>query len=610
MLPSVAWATPSSRVRAVSDYKILSGEHLVSGAQTALIVLIEFPDVHHTQSADAVERVALEQLNSYYTEVSYGKVSIGGKVFGWYTAPHPMGYYGHDSKNPGDDDNLEQLARDAVTLLPSSFNASSLNFLVIIHAGKDQSADQADVKSDEIWSQCYCSVFPYYKEPDSVYANGKSFTNYAFLSEFNGVGTFAHEWGHLFGLPDLYDTESKDSYIGYWSLMDSGNWCCFNSNQGTPSEIGGWGDVLLGWLLPTVADSNVLLSAFDLKPIESAQPSSILIPVSPSTYYFVEYRTKSGSDSYLPNSGILVYFVNENLDTGRGILRLVDPSSGKVLKANGEAEGFDDVVFKASDEFRDALDRVYVAFVGGSDSLTTLFSTQEFAGSFMRTNLQTSPMSLAGMFSDQVSISATLLTENGLPLGGQAVEADILDQFHGQWRRIGVGTTDQLGGVTIVTTLSDDAGNHALRLFYPGGKSESVWYTSSAVEISVQILPARMTLTVSPTIVIVGKASIDISVTGLHGEPLSGVEVVVYVGNQNAGSARTDDSGRANLILQFGPGDLGLRTISVKADMSNYQPAQTSENSVLLPIWLIAAIVAAAIALFGVFVWLRRRKGA
>ena len=319
---SVAGSTATTTVRNVPaaspasyQYAALSHKHTISGVQNALTILVDFQDVHHSITVDQIRDVAINQLNVYYSEVSYGKVSITGQVFGWYTMTHTMGYYGHDGKNPGDDDNVQALAHDAVAALPSSVDLSQFNLLVIVHAGPDQGSAAYNSLSDDIWSSCFCSVFPNYEPSQSIRAGAKSFSDYMFLSEYNGVGTFAHEWGHYFGLPDLYDTKTENSYVGYWSLMDYGNDCCYNQLESTPSYIGGWGDSILGWLSPTVVDSSVQLSAIDLRPLESSSPTSILIPVSAHTYYFIEDRALEGADSHLPGRAILIYFVDESLDS-------------------------------------------------------------------------------------------------------------------------------------------------------------------------------------------------------------------------------------------------------------------------------------------------------
>jgi len=66
--------------------------------------------------------------------------------------------------------------------------------------------------------------------------------------QMNEIGVFAHEAGHAFGLPDLYDSCSGQSYCpadgashsgaGRWELMASGSWGCDGSTPETPCHMG------------------------------------------------------------------------------------------------------------------------------------------------------------------------------------------------------------------------------------------------------------------------------------------------------------------------------------------------------------------------------------
>ena len=48
----------------------------------------------------------------------------------------------------------------------------------------------------------------------------------------DGIGTFAHEFGHCLGLPDFYDTGDGDYYgMGSWDIMCLG---CYGNNGYTP----------------------------------------------------------------------------------------------------------------------------------------------------------------------------------------------------------------------------------------------------------------------------------------------------------------------------------------------------------------------------------------
>jgi M6 family metalloprotease-like protein len=57
------------------------------------------------------------------------------------------------------------------------------------------------------------------------------------------VGTVAHETGHAFGLPDLYDISGSTQGIGGWGLMGSGNY----ARPYSPSSYDAWSLSTLGW---------------------------------------------------------------------------------------------------------------------------------------------------------------------------------------------------------------------------------------------------------------------------------------------------------------------------------------------------------------------------
>jgi M6 family metalloprotease-like protein len=60
------------------------------------------------------------------------------------------------------------------------------------------------------------------------------------------IGVFCHEFGHAYGLPDLYDG-SGSAGIGYWGLMGSGNW----NTPTNPAHLDAWCKSQLGWIVPT-----------------------------------------------------------------------------------------------------------------------------------------------------------------------------------------------------------------------------------------------------------------------------------------------------------------------------------------------------------------------
>ncbi|HUK50147.1 MAG TPA: immune inhibitor A domain-containing protein, partial [Terriglobales bacterium] len=418
---------------------------------------------------------------------------------------------------------------------------------------------------------------------------------YLFLSEFNGYGTFAHEMGHAFGLPDLYQYPSSkaDSFVGYWSLMDSGNRCCTSGSESTPSYIGGWGATLLGWISPTVVDTNTLVSSFVLKPLESPGATVILIPVSVSTYYFMEYRTQTGKDSALPNSGLLIYFVDEDQQTGKGILKLVSPQTDNTVPPQEKSSYLDDDVFKITDTFSDPSNHVYVAFLG-SNPITAVYSPRSLTGTVLETSLEVSKPLLSGAYNGRLPVIATLL-QTGLPLGGQSVEIDVM-QDDGSWQSIGTTTSDQLGGVAYELLLSYTPGAHTFRLFYPGGKGTNAWYSSAEATFSINVLPGTLDLTLSSSTIALGQCSMIISVKDANGSPVPNVFLTLYRNSVKLQTIKTDADGEATVPLQFAFVDIGSQTVVVKAEAINYQTNQAQVSITLVPIWLITLILALVIA--------------
>lgn len=60
------------------------------------------------------------------------------------------------------------------------------------------------------------------------------------------IGVFSHEFGHAFGLPDLYDRDGGGLGIGRHGLMGTGNW----NTPANPTHMSAWSKVELGWVVP------------------------------------------------------------------------------------------------------------------------------------------------------------------------------------------------------------------------------------------------------------------------------------------------------------------------------------------------------------------------
>jgi M6 family metalloprotease-like protein len=144
---------------------------------------------------------------------------------------------------------------------------------------------------------------------------------------------WAHETGHMFPLPDLYDQ------TGQWGAValpiPGGPFSGFDmmANQDGPSRtLSSWLRFIQGW----ISDSQVFCKSIDnltkfqimLNPIDNRTPGfkSVMVRTSDSRLVVVESRRTSNFDCpSASRNGIIVYTVDTRISHGEGIQRLVAP---------------------------------------------------------------------------------------------------------------------------------------------------------------------------------------------------------------------------------------------------------------------------------------------
>jgi len=217
-------------------------------------------------------------LGEFYNEISYGNISATGTVYDWVALPDSDTYYagGVNGLDPSQAKvgELIKLALDAYdgTIdfgqydsdgpdgVPNSGDDDGyVDFVAFVHP--EQGAECGG-NSDNIWSHRWVyrawnasSGAPY--QTNDASANGGSILidDYTIQPAFScagptvmiEIGVFCHEFGHAFGLPDLYDTNGGPFQgLGHWGLMSAGNW----NKPVSPAHMSGWSKNELGWLTP------------------------------------------------------------------------------------------------------------------------------------------------------------------------------------------------------------------------------------------------------------------------------------------------------------------------------------------------------------------------
>lgn len=288
-----------------------------TGKCNMLMVLVNFSDTQTTYTQADFDAYmnrpnwgGIGSFRDFYLENSYGQLDITTTVSRWVQLKHPKSYY---------TDNVTAIIREALTQLVTegSINMSDydnnndgiLDGLAIIHQGPGQ---EATSDLDDIWSHSSgvngvsvggVIVGKYTIQPEVLGYSGRQST----------IGVMCHEFGHNLGAPDFYDTNygtnGEFPGTGRWDLMASGSW---NGNSGDrPAGINMWQKIEFGWLQPTLLEADTRID--NLLPA-SAEPVAYRIDSSERGDYFIlENRAAYGEfDKALPNSGLLIYHINED----------------------------------------------------------------------------------------------------------------------------------------------------------------------------------------------------------------------------------------------------------------------------------------------------------
>ena len=308
----------------------------LKGIIQTLVLLVDFPDKSHSEQRDAsfyeqmlfgsVNTFPTGSMSEYYRKISNYNISHGatgidvkGKVFGWFRLPNNSEYYTNSASGMGNyprnaqgmaEDAVKEAIKQGVDFTPyDALQEGSVTALFIIHAGRG--AEETGSRND-IWSLKWVV-------PDAIkVANNLVVNTFLTVPEDCNMGVCAHEWGHLAARwADFYDTGRTENQVsnglGNYCLMASGSW---NNGGLTPSLPNGMLRMFHDWIKPleiTQTTRNIVV-----KP--AAEGGTIVLIKNNATmpraqqYIFVEYRRKRLQDSFLPDEGLAIYTVDEDVD--------------------------------------------------------------------------------------------------------------------------------------------------------------------------------------------------------------------------------------------------------------------------------------------------------
>lgn len=360
-------ATPK-RIR-ISDYPVI-------GRSKSLVLLVDFNDVRFSTLPDAYsyfngmlneegfryENGADGSARDYYLASSAGNFDPDFVVVGPITLPKDRAAYGADDEGWLDLRGHEMVV-DACVIADSTIDFRDFDLdadgevdnVYIFYAGYGQ-ADT--MEPDALWPQS--NMLHTNKDVDLI-LDGVRINHYAYSNELRyegnsnppmpvGIGTFVHEFGHVLGISDHYDSTFAGHRPGVdnWDTMAAANY--FN-NMHTPPLFSAFERGELGWL--TYSDLTGVHNG-DIVTLPPLDESNMAYRVSVAgkggnEYFILENRRQRGWDTYLPGEGMIVWHIDMDEDAWLSNNVNTDPSHNRVDIV--EADGYESLNNLAGDPF-------------------------------------------------------------------------------------------------------------------------------------------------------------------------------------------------------------------------------------------------------------------
>ncbi|MCP4380877.1 MAG: S8 family serine peptidase [Hyphomicrobiales bacterium] len=310
-----------------------------TGDQDTLVVRVQFADVAFVPPLPNLQNL-MNDVAAYIDEVSYGQASVDPLYRGSIQLDHPKSYYYHPERSL-----LVELVEEVVAKLiaaeptvfegPTGDPADDIDRMIIV---------TNDVNFTEDWATT--GPWPYNMPAGFTRPISVSVQSYA-----NSASRFTHGLLHQFGLVDLYAHPGvvfPRPYVDEWDNMAG-------LFQNVHPLV--WSKQRAGWVTahgstidyiprPAAGTSYSGLNPIPLFLQESTATNRKAIAIGltegaaaidqENAFYFIEARSNSlgGFDDNLPDSGVLVYYVNELIAQGEGPVIIRDDDVTTVTLAD------------------------------------------------------------------------------------------------------------------------------------------------------------------------------------------------------------------------------------------------------------------------------------
>lgn len=303
------------------------------GEQNVLVICVNFSDVKfsfdadpHTAMVNMMNQVGYSDYGAsgsaydFYYASSAGKFLPKFDIYGPVALPKSYSYYGADKGSDKIDYRAAEMIKDVILLLDDQIDYSQydrngdgfVDNVYVFYAGYGQ----ADTGIEEtIWPHAFQLK---YALGAPLTVDGVKVDKYATSNElnrddsFDGIGTFCHEFAHVLGLPDLYETTYSTGAFtpGEYSAMDSGP---YNGDGYVPPTFSSYERYALEWINPVLVDQPMTVNMAPLTRANIAYKVNAS-ESNPMEYFLLENRQREVWDTYIPGHGMLVWHIDFDSD--------------------------------------------------------------------------------------------------------------------------------------------------------------------------------------------------------------------------------------------------------------------------------------------------------
>ena len=286
----------------------------LSGSVVGITLLIEFPDVPGTISQSEVNNYCNQvgysnysnngSIRDYFYDISNGLLTYTNEVTVYYTAKNNRSYYTDPDVRYGV--RAKELIKEALVWLDDTngqnfdFDLLSVNssnrFLAInvFYAG-----GRVNAWAEGLWPHA-AGMNDLFVSNDGPKSGDYQITN---IGSSLSLGAFCHENGHMIcKWPDLYDSGYESSGTGAYCLMSRGD----SHNPLPPNpylkDLKGWQTVI------DITDDP----ASRISQANSFSCFRYSHPTNSREFFMIENREKSGRSTEIPDSGLLIWHIDED----------------------------------------------------------------------------------------------------------------------------------------------------------------------------------------------------------------------------------------------------------------------------------------------------------